>query len=46
MSFMPSNMYPNYFSGVIPAPQSVQLQQFPPAQGAMNPPVVDINKPN
>ena len=46
MSFMPSNMYPNYFSGVIPAPQSVQLQQFSPAQAAMNPPVVDINKPN
>ena len=47
MSFIPVNMYPNYYSGVIPnAQQQIPLQQMPPSQGAVNPPVVDINKPN
>ena len=42
MSFIPANMYPNYYSGIVPNPQ----QQIPPAQGNMNPPVVDINQAN
>ena len=48
MSFIPANMYPNYYSGIIAAPgqQQIQLQQFAPSQGINNPPVVDINQPN
>ena len=47
MSFIPVNMYPNYYSGIIPNPQQqIPLQQIPQAQGAMNPPVVDINQTN
>ena len=48
MSFIPSNMYPNYYSGIIAAPgqQQIQLQQLAPSQGINNPPVVDINQTN
>lgn len=47
MTFIPVNMYPNYYSGIIPNPQQqIPLQQIPQAQGAMNPPVVDINQTN
>ena len=48
MSFIPSNMYPNYYSGVIAAQgqQQIQLQQLAPSQGINNPPVVDINQTN
>lgn len=48
MSFIPSNMYPNYYSGIIAAPgqQQIQLQQLAPSQGINNPPVVDINQLN
>jgi hypothetical protein len=48
MSFIPANMYPNYYSGIIAAPgqQQIQLQQFAPSQGINNPPVIDINQPN
>ena len=48
MSFIPANMYPNYYSGIIAAQgqQQIQLQQFAPSQGINNPPVVDINQPN
>ena len=45
MSFIPVNMYPNYYSGIIPNPQN-PVQQFPPVQAAVNPPVVDINRAN
>ena len=43
MSFIPANMYPNYYSGIVPNPQQ---QQIPQAQGVINPPVVDINQAN
>ena len=48
MSFIPANMYPNYYSGIIPNPNQPQIQQQPiaPAQGALNPPVVNINQTN
>ena len=47
MSFVPSNMYPNYYSGIIAAPgQQIQLQQLNPSQGNNIPPVVDINQAN
>ena len=48
MSFIPANMYPNYYSGIIAAQgqQQIQLQQIAPSQGINNPPVVDINQPN
>ena len=48
MSFIPANMYPNYYSGIIAAQgqQQIQLQQLAPSQGINNPPVVDINQPN
>jgi hypothetical protein len=47
MTFIPVNMYPNYYSGIISNPQQqIPLQQIPQAQGAMNPPVVDINQTN
>lgn len=45
MSFIPENMYPNYYSGIVPG-QQVPLQQIPPVQGAINSPAVDINRPN
>jgi len=43
MSFIPANMYPNYYSGIVPNPQQ---QQIPQAQGVINPPIVDINQAN
>ena len=48
MSFIPANMYPNYYSGIIAAQgqQQIQLQQIAPSQGINNPPVVDINQTN
>lgn len=48
MSFIPANMYPNYYSGIIAAQgqQQIQLQQLAPSQEINNPPVVDINQPN
>ena len=48
MSFIPDNMYPNYYSGIIPGPnqQEIQMQQLAPAQGEIKPPVVDINQTN
>ena len=48
MSFIPANMYPNYYSGIIPGPnqQEIQMQQLAPAQAEIKPPVVDINQTN
>ena len=47
MSFIPVNMYPNYYSGIVPNPQQqIPLQQIPQVQGEMNPPVVNINQTN
>ena len=48
MSFIPANMYPNYYSGIIPNPNQPQIPQQPiaPAQGAVIPPVVNINQAN
>ena len=48
MSFIPANMYPNYYSGIIPNPNQPQIPQQPlaPAPGAINPPVVNINQAN
>ena len=48
MSFIPANMYPNYYSGIIPGPnqQEIQMQQLAPAQAEIKPPVVYINQIN
>ena len=51
-SFIPLNMYPNYYSGVIPNPnpndspvQVQPMQQTQPINPVQVPPVVDINQP-
>ena len=51
-SFIPLNMYPNYYSGIIPNPnpndspiQVQPMQQMQPVNPVQVPPVVDINQP-
>ena len=45
-SFIPLNMYPNYYSGVIPVPNAPQVQPLQPMNPAQVPPVEDINQPS